>query len=164
MRASALARQLAPLALAAAGGVPVGLAAQSAGPVAVGAAVRVMAPPPNAWREGRVAALGDGMLVLDRRQRGGVGRADTIPLAAVRRLEVRRGPRPVVLGLIGGILGAYLGGALAVAAAPADENTMLPALTMPAGAVAGYVLGVRIGTVRRWKPVAVPAPAGGGGR
>ena len=161
MRASALAQQLAALALAAAGAVPVGLAAQPAGPVAVGAAVRVMAPPPNAWREGRVAALGDGVLILDRRLRGGVGGADTIPLAAVRRLEVRRGRRPVALGVIGCVLGAYLGGALAVAAAPPDENTMLPALTMPASAVAGYVLGVRIGNARRWKPVAVPAPAGG---
>lgn len=163
---------LAPIVLSVAfaiGAFPFGLRAQPPRVAAVGATVRVMALPPDGWREGRLVAHDGDRLVLRGvwRGSGSVPAVDTIPLATVQRLEVRRGPnralRALGFGVLGGLAGVAAGAAVgAQSTAPEGDDPGINAIA--GGAVGGLVglgLGALIGggTGGRWAPARLPGAA-----
>jgi hypothetical protein len=149
---------------------------------APGDLVRVRGEPTAPWRTGRLVARTDSALVLrvDREYvrdtaAGGATRGrwmpagnDTIPLAAVRQLEVRRHAanrgRRAALGAVGGVaVGALLGAALG-SQAEGGESDMAGLATVVFAGVGGLT-GLVVGTVAgatsakptRWESVVLPA-------
>ena len=144
-----------------------------------GDVVRVRGESTAPWRTGRLVARADSTLVLrvDREYvrdttAGGAGGRwmpagnDTIPLAAVRQLEVRRheanrGRRAALGGIGGGVLGALLGGLLGSQAGGDAEVNFLPVIGAGVGGLAGLVFGglagARSATPTAWESVPLPA-------
>jgi hypothetical protein len=124
--------------------------------------VRVIAPPPDRWREGRLVALDSGRLVLSGADFGPGGTVPyAIPFSAVRRLEVRRPPshrraRAVGFGLLGGMVGALAGAVLG----HARDDLATFIYGSSGGGLVGIVVGGVVGANSgdRWKPAALPAP------
>jgi hypothetical protein len=162
-----------PVALAA-GALPTGLAAQAPRPAPVGATVRLMAPPVAGWREGRLLAH-DARTVVVRRPdtldaRGVlVARVDTIPRAAIQRVELRHSSGRALRVVGGGLLGALAG--LAVGSFIGSQSNGPegddPGINELAGAVvgagAGLVGGIVVGALvplrTRWVPARLPGAA-----
>ena len=164
--------------------LPALLAATALPAQAPGDVVRVRREPAAPWRTGRLVARTDSALVLRIARdyvrdttAGGVAparirwipaRDDTIPLAAVRQLEVRRheanrGRRAAKGGLAMGVVGALLGAALG---SQAEEEPDMAGLATVVWAAVGGLTGLVVGTISgaasakptRWEAVVLPAP------
>ena len=152
---------------------------------APGDLVRLRGEPAAPWRTGRLVARTDSALVLRidgeyvrdttagaaARGRWMPARDDTIPLAAVRQLEVRRhkanrGGRAVLGGLVGGIGGGLVGVLLSNAGVGqnpyrGDFNpgpVIIPGIGATFGLLVGAVVGANSAKPTRWEPVVLPAP------
>ena len=160
------------------------LPAQSPGEV-----VRARGAPTEPWRTGRFVTRTDSVLVI-RVESGRVtdaasrtpapgevmtrtvwmpARNDTIALAAVRQLEVRRheahrGPRAIAGGAVGAIVGGLLFGGIAYQSGDGSEMQALGALIgaglgAGAGLLVGAVAGATSARPTRWEPVVLPTAA-----
>lgn len=154
--------------LAAAGALPSGLAAQAPRPVALGAEVRVVAPPVPGWREGRLVAFDSTRLVLGdaRRERAGSPN-DTILRGAVQRFELYRRPdrvtRAVGYGALGALTSAVVVGFIGyhTTRCTACEDDGIGVLLAPPAFLVGGLVGAVVGATSkgRWVPVPLPDAA-----
>lgn len=129
--------------------------------LAPGTQVRVAVAARPGWVTGRVATADSERIVL-RATRSGAG--DTVLLAAVSALEVRRGPRRLRRGVTGALLGGVIGaglGAAAFAVGPdnkGEDDEILragaAALAVGAGVLIGGTVGA-LGAHERWERVPV---------
>ena len=147
------------LALLSAAGVA---SAQMNQPIPRGARVRVTPSTPSRVVVGQLIALNDSALVVRSRRSGN---EIMVPRAEVLRLEVSRGTNRGESALRGAVLGMAVGGA--VGYGRGNEHcsgdawfcldrqgaAMLGGFT---GAAAGSLIGVLIGSVERWRNVAMP--------
>jgi hypothetical protein len=134
---------------------------------AIGARVRIKAPPPNEWREGNLSLVDSTQIILRHPRADGSGDLETIPRSAVQAFEISDG-RPgsgerFVFGfLIGGLGGLLVGGYLGYAAT--DNCTCEdPGFGVFPGGLLGLLLGsISTGVVlagrtpERWRAVPVP--------
>ena len=144
--------------------------AQAAEPLPVGASVRFVALPTAGWRRGELLALDRTRLVVRRDGFGWRIRPDTIPLARVERLDVRR-PTPdrvartLVGGLVGGVVGTFVGGYIGYRMTAdcngCDTRGIGIMLGAPLGALVGLVGGAGLGdaTAHVWEPVPLSSPS-----
>ena len=141
-------------------------AGQSPPPPQIGATVRVMAPPPDEWRQGRLDAIDGERIVVSRGSRSSMRyRVDTIPLRSVARLEVRRSRvrahRVIAGGALGAVVGGLLGGALGSSRDGGSSgyvgDGMGRAVGLLGGALLGAVGGALVGasTGGEWTPAAI---------
>ena len=150
--------------VAAAAAVPA--RAQRPAPVAIGATVRVLAPPGDSVREGRLVALdAERLVVLVPFYGYGGDIADTIPVSAVRRLEMRHGPsrarQAFAYGALGGLaLGAVAGVTGYYATRGEGSLSGIGAVLAWPGFVVGGIVGAVIGANSGGKWVQVPLPGG----
>ena len=137
----------------------VGLSAQDAPPLTADTRLRVRAEQSIVRVEtGTYHALTDTTLVLSRETA-----LVTIPRASITRVEISRGRKPSVAGgIVGLLLGAAAGGALACAANRDDygvfcggQDDSKLVLGAALGGAAGAVLGALLFRRERWRPVDV---------
>ena len=151
----------------AAAALPARASAQRPAPAAIGATVRVLAPPGDSVREGRLVALDTARLVVSIPFYGyGGDIVDTIPMSAVRQLEVRRGPsrarQAFSYGALGGLaLGALAGGAGYYATQDEGDFSGIGILMAVPGFVVGTIAGAVVGANSAGRWVRVPLPGAG---
>jgi hypothetical protein len=131
--------------------------AQTDQPIARGARVRVTPSAPSRRVVGQLIALSDSALVV-RSRRGGT--EILILRSKVLRLEVSRGTNRGESALRGALLGAIIGGVIGYASVT-DESSLLDRRGGAViggfyGVATGSLMGVLIGSVERWRNVAVP--------
>jgi hypothetical protein len=153
------------------------LPAQSTPAITPNARVRVWAPPRAAGHEGTIVSVDSGaagILVWRRAARARNAQAtiqltDTIPLSAVRRLEVRQrrssGARTFGGALLGLIVGVPAGALLGIALqGDCSDSDCLggPVYGGLIGGATGIIAGAAIGSrpVASWDPVRVPVRLG----
>ena len=140
--------------------------AQAAEPLPMGASVRFVALPAAGWRHRELLALDRTLLVVRRDGFGWRIRPDSIPLARVQRLDVRRATpdrvaRTIVGGLVGGVVGTFVGGyvgyRMTADCGGCDTRGIGVLLGAPLGALVGIVGGAGLGdaTAHVWEPVSL---------
>ena len=127
---------------------------------ALGARVRVDAPPGHAWIEGTLIAADSGRVIVHARGRAG---RDTIDVAAMLAVDVSRGRGRAHRAIGGGILGALGGGLVGVVVGRiAARGTSVDAegfgtlFRGMAGAALGTVVGTVVGAAtakERWERI-----------
>jgi hypothetical protein len=134
--------------------------AQTDHPIARGARVRVTPSPPSRRVVGQLIAVSDSALVV-RSRRG--GNEIMILRSNVVRLEVSRGTNRAESALIGTLLGAVIGGVIGYASVSENSSFVEPLEPRDGaviggfyGVVTGSLMGVLVGSVERWRNVAVP--------
>ena len=128
---------------------------------AVGAKVRVDAPPGHAWTQGTLIAADSARVIVH--APGRVDR-DTIEVAAMRAVDVSRGRTRAHRAVGGAIVGALGGGVVGLVAGriaargkdPGDEGGLVTALGAISGVAAGTVVGAVVGAAtakERWERI-----------
>ena len=130
--------------------------AQAADGVPRGARVRVTPSTPSRVVVGQLIEASDSALVVRSRRGGEI----IIPRSNVLRLEVSRGTNRGESALRGALLGALIGGVVGYASGNDNgywvDKRGAAVLGGFTGAATGSLMGVLIGSVERWRNVAVP--------